>query len=741
MRGHWVLTRRLLLIALLGIVLTLLAAQVVLRSENNAIAERLQEDTRQLEDHFRQVLLTYAFATEWTARSLARDPEQELLTLAEESTALFLYYPSLRRILVLDETFDVLFERASKNVSALPADNFRDSEIADKLKTNPLLPHARSGRAGPFSDAVGDIVLAAGYENGQTPNFLTLVVDIEHFFDGLIRSEITEGYQVEISMDEHTVYRFAGNDQLRDEWAVNLPLKFASNEWQVQLWPTAERLDAMYSASVPMVLVGGLLLTLGGLFLGWRSHQLHQRLHARQQLVRQATDQLKQMHKTEDRLIFLSDHDALTELPNRNGLLRYLQGKIPEIQRSQRPLVILVISIDAFRDLNHALGHTIGDEIIKRISLRVQKVLPAGAFISRTTVDTFVVVCELANDEQTQALAEAIRHNIMPQLFIDQHEIYCSTSIGIAYAKDANYDIDSLLYNGDSALYCARQQGYFGIEFYHRDQQLELNQRRQRLQDLRSALENEQLELHYQPIVQLRESAIVGVEALLRWRTAEGKVIEPRKFLDLMEQTGLIFSITEFIFKTAYQQLSQWQKQYDSKLTMCLNLSLRQLTMPELPELVTHYRKRAQLSPDSLQLDFDESVYLQLCRSHKVTVEQLKKLGMRVCVNVTGVSNSLLEAIRYCPPHVLKIAPELIAEVPAQAVQTELVESVIRLAQNLRLQVIAVAVEEQQQTDFLLQRNCVLAQGHYLAPALPAKELTALLQQPFTLQQQRPSVF
>lgn len=114
MRGHWVLTRRLLLIALLGIVLTLLAAQVVLRSENNAIAERLQEDTRQLEDHFRQVLLTYAFATEWTARSLARDPEQELLTLAEESTALFLYYPSLRRILVLDETFDVLFERASK---------------------------------------------------------------------------------------------------------------------------------------------------------------------------------------------------------------------------------------------------------------------------------------------------------------------------------------------------------------------------------------------------------------------------------------------------------------------------------------------------------------------------------------------------------------------------------------------------------------------------------------------------
>ncbi|MGQ4276073.1 putative bifunctional diguanylate cyclase/phosphodiesterase [Pseudidiomarina sp. E22-M8] len=741
MRGHWVLARKLLLIAFLGIVFTLLAAQVVLRSENKAIAERLQEDTRQLEDHFRQVLLTYAFATEWTARSLARDPKQGLVTLAEESTALFLYYPSLRRILVLDEKFEILFERAQQQSPALAIANFSDSEIANKLKANPLLPHARSAFAGDFSDAMEDIVLAAGYQNSDSPNFLTLVVDIDHFFDSLIRSEITEGYQVEVSMDKQAIYRFAGNDLLRAEWAVSLPLKFASNEWQVHLWPTPERLDSMYSASVPMVLFGGLILSLGGLSLGWRSHQLHQRLQAQQQLVKQATDQLKKMHKTEDRLVFLSDHDPLTELPNRNGLLRYLQTQMIPIQQQERQLVVLVISIDAFRELNHALGQTITDEIIKRIALRIQKDLPVGAFISRTTIDTFVVVCELATDELNQALAEAIRHNITPQLFIEQHEIYCSASIGIAYAKDANYAIDSLLYNADSALYSARQQGFFGIEFYHHDQQLELNYRRERLQALRFALENDQLILHYQPIIQLREHTIVGVEALLRWGTADGKLIEPRNFLALMEQTGLIFSITEFILKSACQQLSQWQQDYEQKLTMSLNLSLRQLTMPELPELISHYLKRAQVSPDCLQLEFDESVYLQLCRSHKITVQQLKKLGMRVCINVTGVSNSLLKAIRYCPPHVLKIAPELIAEIPTQAVQTELVESVIRLAHNLHLQVIAVAVEEQQQTDFLLQRNCVLAQGHYLAPALPAEELTALLQQPFTMHQQRPSVF
>ncbi|MDN7134984.1 putative bifunctional diguanylate cyclase/phosphodiesterase [Pseudidiomarina terrestris] len=739
-RGRWLLLRKLLLIAVTGIVLTILAAQVVLHSENKAIAARLSEDTRQLEEQFRQVLLTYAFATEWTARSLAREPEQQLQTLADEANALFLYYPSLQRILVLNHRFEPVFSRAAKGQPVLGATEFSDTPIASKLAQQPLRPHAQSALAGSLAEAPEDIVLAAGYSNTDEANFLTLVVDIHRLFDDLVRSEITEGYQVEISMDSQAIYRFAGTDELRAEWAVERPLKFASNEWQLHLWPTRERLDAMYSASVLLVLFGGVLLSLGGLFLGWRSHLLQQRLHARQQLVKHATQQLRHMHDTEDRLLFLSDHDALTELPNRNGLLRYLEQQLAEAQQQSSPLAVMVISIDSFRELNHALGHLIGDEIIKRIALRIQKALPVGAFIARTSTESFVVVTSSADDNTNLALAESIRHSVTPQLFIEQHEIYCSASIGIAYASDADYETDSILYNADSALYSARQQGYFGIEFYHSEQQLELKQRRQRLQALRLALESEQLELYYQPVVQLRQSSIVGVEVLLRWRTPNGELIEPRAFLELMEQTGLIFSITDFIFKTACQQLALWQKEQQRSLTISINLSLRQLTMPELPELVTHYRKRAQLSAESIQLEFDESVYLQLCRSHKVTVEQLKQLGMRVCVNVTGVSNSLLEAIRYCPPHVLKIAPELIAEMPNQAVPTELVESIIRLAHNLRLQVIAVAVEEQQQVDFLLQRNCVLAQGHYLAPALPVDKLTALLQQPFTVQQQRPSV-
>ncbi len=735
MNGRWRLVQKLSIIALAGIVLTVLFGQIVLHSERQAINERLREDTRQLEYQFRQVLRNYAFATEWTARDLSRSGQQALNLLADEAMALFLYYPSLQRILVLDEYYETNFERAARQAPPLTQAQFSNTPIAAKLKANTDFPHAQSALAGAFSETPEDIVLAISFDGHQGPQYLVLVVDIKRLFDSFIRNEINEGYQVEVSLDGAPVYRFAGSDELRDAWSIQRPLEFSSNQWRMDLWPTSEKLTDMHSASFAVVVSVGSLLTLGGLLLGWRSQQLQQRLNSSQQLIQQATKQLKIMHSAEDRLLFLSNNDALTELPNRNGLQHYLEVKMETARQQTSDFTIFVTCIDAFDELNHALGHPMGDEIIKRLSLRIQKALPAGAFIARVSTDCFVVIAAKSDAQTTYALAESIRHSITPQLFIEQHEIYCSVSIGIAYAEESGYDVETLLYNGDCAVYRAKQQGYFGIEFYQPEHLHQRRSRNQRIQQLREALETDQIGLHYQPIVHLREARTVAVEGLLRWRTPSGESVEPKEFLELMEQTGLIFSLTEFIIKSSFLQLANWQSDYDKNLKLCLNLSLRQLTMPELPELIRHYQKRFQLSAEQIQLEFNEDVYLQLCKSHKLTVEQLKKLGMQICITITGVSNCLLEAIRYCRPHVLKIAPELIAEIPHEAITTELVESIIKIAQNLRLQVIAVAVEEQQQADFLLQRNCVLVQGHYLARPQSAQDLAPLLQQPIKLNQ------
>lgn len=739
MTARWRLARRLLLITFIGCVLTLVSTRFILLAEEQTIRQRLNDDSRQIEHQLRQMMLNYAFATEWSARSLASDSLDYKQRIDEEIDALLLYYPSLQHLLVLDDNFGKAYERFRPSASALSADDFTNSAIAELLQQAPTLPHAQSAPAEAFSSQSADTVIAVPFNNQGQQYYLVLVVNIQQLFDQLIRSQITEGYQVAVTLDEQTIYRFAGSDALRDEWLVQRPLVFAVNTWNLELWPTKDKLADMYSASAKLVFFGGLLLTAGGLILGWRSHLLRSKVHEHKQELKQLRKRLKNMHAAEAQLVFLSDHDAQTELPNKNGLNHHLTTLLESSSIARQDVALLVVSIDSLRELNHALGHPVGDEIIQRVAMRISKALPASVFLARTTIDTFVITSRSEDTKNAAfALAESIREAISPQLFIDEHEIYCSASIGIALANDADYQLETLLHNADAALYKAKLQGYFGIELYQPEQRYELSERRDRLHALRIALEQHQLELSYQPIVNLRTQQAESVEGLLRWRTAQNEVIEPTQLLSLMEQTGLIFSLTEFVVRTACQQLQQWHQAGITQLTLGLNFSLRQLTMPELPQLLEQHLKRAQMTPEQLQIDVNQAVYLQLCHHHHSTLEQLKKLGVRICVNLSGVSYQLLQAMQFCHPHAFKIAPELIGETPNNAVQTELVESIIRLAQNCHSQVIAVAIEHQQQIDFLKQRNCYLAQGHLLAPPLTAERLGSLLGQPFTGEQQTP---
>ncbi|WP_411358601.1 putative bifunctional diguanylate cyclase/phosphodiesterase [Pseudidiomarina salilacus] len=738
----WLHFRNLSLIACVGVVLTLLAQHFVLQSEAKAIQQRLTDDTRLLENQFRQLMLNYSFATEWTARNLAADETLRQQQLDEESTSLFLYYPSLQRLLLLDSNFTPVYNRSNSQQMPLLDAAFADTLIASKLQHRSESAHALSAPAQQFSAAGEDIVIAAHLAPADGDNasrYLVLVVDISRLFDALVRTEIIEGYQVEITAEQQSIYRFAGSDAMRSDWAIDRPLRFASNEWQLSLWPTAERLKDMHSASGQLVLFGGLALTLGALFLGWRAANLRQRLLQQQQQIKQSRKQLKQHNASEAKLMFLADHDPQTELPNRNGLIAHLREQLPNCQTRHHDMLIMVIAIDSFRELNHALGHAVADEMMKRLALRIKKILPQRTHLARTGIDTFVLAYEVTSSQHNeQAIIQQLTESIRPQLFIDQQEIYCSASFGIAYASDADYDAETLLHYADTALFHAKQQGYFGVASYRPEQALELSTRRETLALLRIALEQRDLILYYQPIVNVRTHRAVGVEALLRWRHGE-QLVEPLQFLDLMEQTGLVFSMTEFVIKHACKQAAEWRQLGDGKLLTTVNLSLRQLTIPELPELIAHHLKRSSLPADALQVELSEEVYLQLCNNHRSSVEQFKKLGLRVAVQLTGMTSALITAIKVCPPYTIKIAPSLIRDVPVQTIATELVEGILRTARNLRIEVVAVAVEQQPQIDFLLQRDCYMAQGNYLLPALPAALLSEKLSQPIKGHIERPT--
>lgn len=718
--------RLIAVIALCGGVLTWLASSLLGHLEQRQIKQHLQHDLTIMEGQFRQQLMHYVFATEWLARELQQPTAKVAERLASDSEVLQLYYPAMRQVLWLDPQFQLSYASPLRdNPDFVP--RWQHPELQQQLQEK-ALPHARIVGAGPLSAVATDSVIIAAIDGPQQRGYLVMVLAVEAFFEAIIREQINEGYQLEVISNSSLLYRFAGNNMLRDNWQVEQPLKVFGNQWQLQLWPTGERLHAMQSVSQPIIRWSGVGITLMAMMMAAMIQRHRRQQLALQQQLTSSASYVQQAQQTEQRLSFLSNHDALTELENRNGLQHYLQQLLAQRAPQRQDLAILQINLDQFRDLNYALGHTIGDDVLKRIAIRLRKYIDHEQSVARIGGDEFALISTRVSDEaQTRQLADQVLADIQKQIFVQGHEIYCSASIGIAFANDANFDADTLLQHADSALNLARLQGFFGIALYSPSEHLAHQQRINLVLELRRALEAERLEIHFQPIVELRSRAIRGVESLLRIRQFDESLLPPEQFLPLMEQTGLILPLTEKLLKSTIQQISQWQPLVDDGFFVAINLSARQLAIPHLPELIRDYLKRYQVRPTRLQIELHEPNYMPLCEPQRKTLKRLKEIGIRLGMDSFGINQASLSAMHYCTPHVVKINRALLNDIPTDRVKSHVVDSMISLLRQMHLTTIAVGVESQQQIDFLLQRDCQLAQGYLLYRPLTADQLTATL--------------
>jgi diguanylate cyclase (GGDEF)-like protein len=419
-------------------------------------------------------------------------------------------------------------------------------------------------------------------------------------------------------------------------------------------------------------------------------------------------------------------HDLLTGLPNRTLLLERTNEAVQAARDTRSHVGLFLLDLDRFKEINDTLGHHVGDELLQLVGRRLTAVLHPGDVIARLGGDEFaMLVTNLEDPREALDLAERVRMALVEPFRHDglSHEI--EGSIGIALHPAHGADFETLLQRADVAMYVAKERGT-GVEVYSTEIDRHSTVRLGMLAELRTALENNDLELHYQPKADLRTGDVVGVEALLRWRHAERGLIVPDDFLPLAEQTGLMRQITKFVLDEALQQLSVWWRM-GIRVHCAVNVSARDLYDRGFADLVKRSIERCDVPPRALMVEVTESVVMSDPSRAASTLLSLAGLGVGVSLDDFGTGYSSLVHLKRLPVSEVKIDQSFVMRMDVNEDDAAIVRSIIDLAGALGLRTVAEGVETRDAWDRLAAYGCDAAQGWYLAKAMPAQIATEWL--------------
>ena len=431
----------------------------------------------------------------------------------------------------------------------------------------------------------------------------------------------------------------------------------------------------------------------------------------------------------EEQLAYQASHDALTRLPNRNLAQDRLAQGIIFAQRNQRLLALMFIDLDNFKFINDSLGHETGDQLLQIVASRLGDSIRAGDTVARLGGDEFLVILtDVGREEDISQVAHKILTTVAEQVSVGKHDLLVTCSIGVSiYPRDGE-NPQTLLKNADAAMYRAKEQGRNGIQYYTAEMNTRAFQRLMLENGLRSALESQEFELHYQPQVSLHSGKIVGMEALLRWHHPELGMISPASFIPLAEDTGLIVPIGEWVLHTACRQIKAWQDAGLPPLRVAVNLSARQLRQ-NIPALVGKALTETGLKPEYLELEITESVAMQHAEASVQTFVTLREMGVRLSIDDFGTGYSSLSYLKRFPINKLKLDQSFVRDIISDPDDAAISETIIALAHSLKLEVIAEGVETESQLNFLQRRDCDAIQGYYFSRPIPAAEVERMLRE------------
>ncbi|HET6681899.1 MAG TPA: EAL domain-containing protein [Gemmatimonadaceae bacterium] len=423
-------------------------------------------------------------------------------------------------------------------------------------------------------------------------------------------------------------------------------------------------------------------------------------------------------------------HDPLTGLPNRSLFMRRLAAATARARRDDGAFALLFLDLDNFKLVNDSMGHHVGDDLLVAVARRLEQQLRGGDLVARLGGDEFAILLERVDSARDAALlAERVLESLATPLTIGGYEYVSSASMGLVLSSSASEQPEYLLRSADMAMYRAKSAGRARYEMFDRAMHAEALARLQTERDLRVAVEREEFELFYQPLVSIDTGVVVGVEALLRWRHPEQGLIAPLQFVPVAEDTGLIVPIGRWVLRSACRQAKQWHDELalSEPLALSVNLSVREFAQADLVKEIVSVLEETGFPAQSLQLEITESALIDHGNPAVNTIAELRSMGIRIHLDDFGTGFSSLSYLNRIPLDALKIDRAFTSAIDTEPRSRDLVRAIVELGRALGLGTVAEGVTRENQLGMLRAMGCRFAQGFLFSPPVPASELPALV--------------
>lgn len=428
---------------------------------------------------------------------------------------------------------------------------------------------------------------------------------------------------------------------------------------------------------------------------------------------------------TEKEIEILATQDELTKLANRRSFTEKLQQKI----NAKAPISILFLDLDRFKFINDSLGHDIGDKLLQKVANRLKMVVGNEGIVSRQGGDEFTILINNIDRNFLSELCHQVINKVKNPYYLGGQKIIITCSIGISLFPKDGETVEKLLRNADIAMYQAKERGRDNFIFYRKEMSRQSHEVMQIEQELRTAIEEEEFVLHYQPKLALKTDKIIGMEALIRWVHPEKGMIPPGDFIPLAEETGLINTIGEWVLKQACVQNKKLHDAGYTSLIVSVNISAYQFKQEDLVSSVAQIIEESGLASQFIELEITESISMY---SEQLIMEQLtalKGLGIKISIDDFGTGYSSLKYLMKFPIDTLKIDQSFISNISKENKQNPsiMTNAIISLAKSLHMEVVAEGVETMEQLDFLKKQHCDVGQGYFISKPLPVAELLSVL--------------
>jgi len=470
-------------------------------------------------------------------------------------------------------------------------------------------------------------------------------------------------------------------------------------------------------------LIGHCVQLLDRNLLSYTCHDTSQRTRLESRLLE------KQQH-----LDHLAHHDQLTGLPNRLFLAVHLPDALRDAAHHGQILAVLFLDLDRFKHINDSRGHETGDELLKSVAHRLRATLRGDDIVIRMGGDEFVIIMKSVRDaDDVNEAAQRISESLSSPIVVNGQPLITTASIGVSLYPRDGADMGELLRHSDTAMYQAKERGRNNCQIFSPLMDRRLKQRIAIETHLRLALESKQLDVHYQPIVEIQSNQVVALEALLRWKHPAHGFVSPARFIGIAEESGLIVPIGEFVLERVLKDATQWRKQGCKPVPIAVNVSAAQLQRSNLVAVIVQLTRKYDVDPSTLQIELTESTIFERREgrngeANKDAVTRLRDLGIHISIDDFGTGYSSLSYLKRWPVDSIKIDRSFVRDLGSDPSDLAIVGAIIAMARHLRIPVIAEGIEGWQQLERLRELGCARVQGHLIAKPAPPENCRHFLQ-------------